>query len=1020
MTRLRIAFATLAVTLGAIVAAPNSQAQTAATPAAGAPAAPGSELQEITVSASAISIAGYEAPTPVTAIGIQQLQSDARTDIGDVIRSMPAFANSPSPENDSYQGLFSAGIQGEDLANLRNLGIQRTLVLFDGQRVPQTNIQGGVDMSTIPASLIERVDSVTGGASATWGSDALAGVVNLIINKNYNGFGANLEYGNNDQSLHQQEKLELTAGTAFGGGAGHIEVAGSWWNVPDPYFVHNVPGWKSQRLVSNPACTNYVGETATCPAGQPTWLRADYVGLATASTGGVITQTGLTPGPSTALNNIGFGPGGTPYQFNPGNVSEGFFSNGGTPNYDKGFIAIDAAPLRNETAFLLTSWKFSDALTASLQLNYGTISTETNSYTADQYGSVPIYSGNPYIPASIQSVLNSGTVQGCPAGGAPGPASTCGFVMGTTNMNNYLGGGGSLGKQTETVSVPVAFVRRTVERGVFTLSGALGSKWSWDAYYMHGQSRMFENALNNADFPNLLNAENAVLVTPANVGTSGVPLGTIACASTLNPALANLGSTPGCQPLNIMGEGVASQGAINYITGPTRNGGDTQTMTLKEDVASAKVQGELPIGLSAGPIAAAAGLVYRREWGETVNCGFNCNNVLYNLGNFAAFGPASYNIKEGSAEINVPLLKDQGVQSLSFDAAARVSDYSTSGTVETYKFGVLSQVTNWVRVRGSYSRDIRAPNLFELFSSALPILGNIPDPNNPANTDAFFGTSIGNRSLQPEVGETKTAGLVFTPIQGMTFSIDWFNILIKGAINEGFGSSTIVAQCKAGDAAFCEQIIFGHYPGGCTGPTITSCQIAGGPTVPVAAILSPPVNSDRQTENGFDFNGDYRMPFGVGALDFSTAMSYITSEDYFSLGINCDIANGIGNDQGVYCAQSGVPKFRGVVSGTYNQGGWLGTISTRMIGAAHLVNFWKTGVDVSNNDIPFYWYFDLRLSYKWDNGLTLYGAIDNVADKIQPVIYNSPNSITIFDQPYRDEIYDGFGRVYRVGLRAKF
>ncbi len=163
----------------------------------------GGELQEVTVSASAISIAGYEAPTPVTAIGIQQLQSDVRTDIGDVIRSLPAFANSPSPENDSYQGLFSAGIQGEDLANLRNLGIQRTLVLFDGQRVVSSNIQGGVDISTIPSSLIERVDNVTGGASATWGSDALAGVVNLIINKNFNGFGVNVGVtSNNDQYRH--------------------------------------------------------------------------------------------------------------------------------------------------------------------------------------------------------------------------------------------------------------------------------------------------------------------------------------------------------------------------------------------------------------------------------------------------------------------------------------------------------------------------------------------------------------------------------------------------------------------------------------------------------------------------------------------------------------------------------------------------------------------------------------------------------------------------------------------------
>ena len=125
--------------------------------------------------------------------------------------------------------------------------------------------------------------------------------------------------------------------------------------------------------------------------------------------------------------------------------------------------------------------------------------------------------------------------------------------MGTTNMNNFLGGGGSLDKQAETVSVPVAFVRRTVERGVFTLNGAIGSKWSWEAYYMHGQSRMHENALNNADFPNLLNAENAVTVTPRMSVRR-------ACRSAPSPAPRPSirrwrmpGRHPGCQPLNIMG-----------------------------------------------------------------------------------------------------------------------------------------------------------------------------------------------------------------------------------------------------------------------------------------------------------------------------------------------------------------------------------------------------------------------------------------------------------------------------------
>jgi iron complex outermembrane recepter protein len=1018
MMRLKVSSISVSLAIATLFAAgqsfaqSNVQAATAAAPAAATPApgtAPGSELQEVTVSASAISIAGYEAPTPVTAVGLAQLQSNAYTDIGDQVRNLPAFAASPSPENSDYTGLVTAGIQGEDLLNLRNLGINRTLVLVDGQRVVLSNIQGGVDVSTFPQSLIERVDTVTGGASATWGSDALAGVVNFILNKNFNGIEANAEYSNNTQYLHAEEKLELTAGTGFDDDRGHVEVSGSWWNIPNPYFTHDVPGWNSPRLVANPACSNYNFESATCPQGQPVWLHGTAVGLATETTGGLISgcQTptvapfnSFNQNPQTiypcGLSNIGFGPQGVPYVFNPGNVSNGFFSNGGTLNDEKGFIGLDGQPIRNETAFFLGSFKISDTLTASLQLNYGTTSTTNNSYTPDQYGGSPgvtIYSGNPYIPPSIQSYM---TANGIPA-----------FNLGTSDDNNFPGGGGSLGSEMNTLGVPIAFVHRIMQRGVFTLDGSIGPKWTWEAYYMHGQSNMYENALNNTDIPNLVEAENVV------TGPGGVPT----CAVNLNPALAIPGASPGCVPLNVMGEGVASQAAINWINGPTRNGLDAQRSTLKEDVASFKAQGELPFGLQGGPIAAAAGALYRAEHGIQINCGVNCTDANYSLMNFASFGPAGYDIKEANAELNIPIVKNMGVQSLSADLAGRVSDYSTSGTVETYKFGVLSQVNDWLRFRASYSYDIRAPDLFELFSSPTPILSNGTDPRLLTSV-TFYGTTEGNANVKPEDGEQKTFGLVFTPVQGMNISIDYYDLLIKNLINEGFGSTEIEALCEAGIATYCEDLMFGHYPGGCTGPTLDTCP----KNEALAAVFSIPLNSDEETTSGLDFNGDYRFPFRAGALDFNSSANYMFDERYVSRlqGIQCDTAGSIGNDLGLYCGGlSGVPKFRGSLAATYTQGGWLVTVQERMIGAAHLYTGWVSGVNVDNNDIPFYWYTDLRASYKFDNGLTVYGAIDDLMDKVMPIVGDTPNSITIFDTPYRDDVYDGYGRVFRVGLRYR-
>jgi iron complex outermembrane recepter protein len=1019
MRTLRLALASVLFVSAASFTAVPVRAQPPPAPGAATAetAAPGSELQEVTVSASAISIAGYEAPTPVTTVGLQQLESDARPDLADELRSLPTFSGSPSAENSDSSNLVSSGITGEDLLNLRNLGVNRTLVLFDGQRVVDSNIQGGVDVSLIPQTLVERVDTVTGGASAVWGSDAVAGVVNFIINKNFNGIQVNLEDSNNWQQDHEQYKAELTAGTSFADGAGHIEVAGNYWDIPNPFWTAQTQGWASQRLVSNPACSNYVGETATCPAGQPAWLHANNVGLAYETAGGVITgplagYTGPFP-----LTNIAFGPGAQEYLFNPGNVTEGFFSNGGTLNDDKGYLNLSGEPIKNETAFALLSWKFSDALSASLQLNYGTTSITNNSYSADQPGAVPIFSGNPFIPSALQAQM---TALGIP-----------GFMLGTSNENNVPGGGESFAQQASTVSIAVNQTRRTLARGVFTLTGNIGSKWTWDAYFMHGQSHMYEAPINNAFYPNLLAAEDVVTVTPAmNAANPSLPIGSPTCALNVPAALLPGGAggavagaanplgaaTAGCQPLNVMGVGAASQGAINYINSVTRAGDDFQSMTLFESVAAAKLQGELPIGLPAGAIAAAAGVVYRSESGITINCGFNCTDVLFNIGNFARFGPASYNIKEENAELNIPMLKNQGVQSLSVDLAARNSEYSTSGSVQTYKFGVLSQLDDWVRVRGSYSYDIRAPDLVELFSNPLAISADLTDPRTLKEITGYTITE-GNRDLQPEDAETRTFGLVLTPVQNLNIAVDWYFILIEGAINEGFPTQTVISQCLAGVAAFCEGLEWGKYPTGCIGPSITSC-----PGLPLGAVITEPVNSDHESISGLDFNGDYRFPFGPGALDFNSTMNYIFEQRYASVGFNCDEANAISYDEGSYCPNStpGVPKFRGTVSATYSQGGWLATLDTRMIGATHLVNEWTNGVNVDDNDIPFYWYFDARLSYKMDNGITFYGAVDNIADKYPPVIAMTDNAISDFEAPYRDDIYDGFGRVFRVGLRAKF
>jgi outer membrane receptor protein involved in Fe transport len=237
-------------------------------------------------------------------------------------------------------------------------------------------------------------------------------------------------------------------------------------------------------------------------------------------------------------------------------------------------------------------------------------------------------------------------------------------------------------------------------------------------------------------------------------------------------------------------------------------------------------------------------------------------------------------------------------------------------------------------------------------------------------------------------------------------------------INQGLSNNQITSLCVQGNAAYSEDLVFGHYPGGCQGPTLNSCPAGE----PLTAIISTTLNSDWETTSGVDFLADYRMPFGPGALDFNVDSNYVFELRYSSLGTTCDSMNGLEFDQYIYpaCTAGGVPKFRGTVAVSYAQGAWLGSVQARGIGAAHLVSNWTSGLQVDNNDIPFQTYVDLRLSYKFDNGVSLYGAVDNAFDRWQPVVPFSANSATAYEAPFRDDIYDGFGRVWRVGVRAKF
>lgn len=938
----------------------------AATPAAaGAAAAAGGEgaPDSIVVTASRLAVSGYAQPTPVTVISAETLERDAKPSIGDQIRQLPANLGGSSPFTQG-SGVIAAGTAGLDTVNLRGLGTSRTLVLFDGQRVMQAIVTGQVDIGLLPSMLVERVDVVTAGASAAWGSDAVAGVVNLVLNKKFNGISASVDYGNTTLLDQQTYKTQFAAGTDFAGGKGHVIVASTFTDSPDIVFGGQRSWDHYTQLLPNPAYT--------ATNNQPKYIHVDNVGLSQATTGGLITA-----GP---LKGTYFtGPNATPQTFNYGITSGPVTGEGSEETFNASLDNLSVA-FRTTTFFGYTSYDLTDRLKASIQFNWGGTHSVNNSVPNTAFGNLTIPIDNAYLPASTRALMM-----------ADGLSS---ITLGNTFLNNLQPSnhGYSVRQLDDTIGVPVGAIDRDQLRMVFTLNGDLGDgwfgkDWNWSVYYQLGRSHMYQTTLNNDIKANLTNAIDAVFAPAGN--TLGVAAGTIVCRSSLT----HPGN--GCVPLDVFGIGTASEAAIRYVN--VTPGQNYQDQNFQQDVEAGSMQGTLPIGLPAGPIAAALGVEHRTEAGTTV-VDPGAQAVQYALGNFSAFS-GSYDVTEGFLEAGVPLLKDGLVESLDFNAAGRVTNYSTSGTVETWKTGLTSQLTDSVRIRGVVSRDIRAPNLSELFSTGVPSTNSAVDPHTGQNV-FIYTVAGGNPNLRPEVGKTYSAGLVLTPsaIPRLSLSADYYNIDLSNAI-VSIGASTVLANCNAGQTAFCSQLVF------------------NGPNGALSAINTYPVNVASYKTSGLDFQADYTHPLFQGNLSLRLFGNYMLTETQVQFGTTVNYDGAIGDNSPV----QGFPQLRFTTSATYAQGPFAFTVQERVIGPAVLVDGW-TSKDVDNNNIPAVSYLDLRMSYEINGAIQLYATMDNILDKAPPNVAVTPTlgSAAYYTTATRPDIYDVIGRSFRLGVRARF
>lgn len=924
-------------------------------------APPPSDVPDIVVTASRVTRSGFTAPTPTTVVSDVDIQRAGQATVFDYLATLPGLNGNTTTA--TYGTGQSAATGGVSALNLRGLGTNRTLALLDGQRIVGALSTGVVDAQALPQGLIKRVDVVTGGASASWGSDAVAGVINYVLDHNFTGFKAEVSAGQTNYKDDKQFGVTLTAGTPFASGRGHFEISGEYHNNEGVPQGNGGRTWDDQTKILQRSI-------AGTPAGAPQYIVAPNVSYYQMQPGGVIIG-----GP---LQNIAFGPGGAPYNIVIGSPSAAPYASGGTVSNLASNANLDA-PLRRKTIYARLSFDVTPDVNVWTTFNYGAVHTSAHSFPGFyKPGNITIQCDNAFLPASIST------------------------ACATNNITSFR-----LGTWNKDFPDIVGINDRNQTRYAAGADGRLdlfGKSWDWHAYAAHGQTSI-ENQLINEPLNNLYS-----LAIDAVRG----PNGTIVCRSALTA-----GNT-GCVPLNVIGTEVANPQAISAILGTA-----WLKTKLRQKSASVSFSGE-PLSNWAGPISLAGGVDWReesiRQAADIYSTG-NGGNPLLNAagnnwftGNFHPFA-GRYHVLEGFLETVVPVVDSEALGKANLTLAARFTDYSTSGYVTTWKIG-----GSWdtpfagIRLRGTRSRDIRAPNLSELFTAAQSFTGQVAVAGQTFNV---FQTSTGNRNLKPEVANTTNAGIVWQPkfLPGFSASFDYYRINLKGAI----GSITAqqeVDLCVQGDQSLCSLITF---------------NAANQPT----ALTLAPVNLASIKTNGFDIEASYRSSLSrfmniPGAIDLRVLATHVSDYTVRSGILNAPDQQMVGNYGGTV---SPIAAWRVQASQTYSNDSWSFTFSQRYVSPGVINTLYVecttncplptiNNPTINDNHVDGAFLLDIGGSYniKRSSGTTLgqlFFKINNLTNVDPPKIPQG-GGLAFLARAYSPALIDSLGRVYRVGFRVSF
>ena len=980
--RLKLRVALLATAICAVPAMAQAQ------DGAAEPEAAQEQAGEIVVTGSRISRRDVEAPTPTKVLGAEVLEARGSSSIGDFLGEVPSFRNTQGPQTNTAATLGT----GQFSADLRALGVIRTLTLVDSRRFVPSAATGQVDLNLVPQILGDRIDVVTGGASAAYGSDAVSGVVNVLLNKRLEGIKGEASMGISDRGDARETRAALAFGAPFADGRGHIVIGGEYVKskgVTDPFA--------RESFAEQPGLISYVG---TRPAGVPSRVYERGVTFINMAYGGLITgvNADLNAGNGAdVLRGIQFGPGGAPTAFNYGNFAN--YGAGSTlaSNFtggNKGLYPQDGwtliVPTTRRVAFGHVDYEVTDNLNVFVEASYGRSGGYGNSPPVrDQGAAATILRDNAFLHSSIRDIMVANSITS--------------FTLGRP-YNDF----GPIKRANEN----------TTERFVGGFDYDFGGGWKLDGYYQYGRNVLTANVSNLRIENNFRFATDAVRVGGQVVCAATQANGTVtATGEVLNRFNS---AAAGCVPINLFGQGSPSAAAIDYVTGDIFN-----QITTKQQVAALTAQGEL-FKLPGGPLAVAFGGEWRKEEATAISDvisqanGFNYSNPKPYSG--------GYDVKEVFAEVVAPLLRDVSfAHHLELNGAIRYTDYSTSGGVTTWKLGAIYAPFPDLRFRATRSRDIRAPNNSDLYATTAS-LAQLRNPWSGVTTQ-ISTVNQPSPTLKPEEADTWTVGAVFTPtfIRGLTLSADYYDIDIGGAI-ASYSAQSILDNCFAetGTPFFC-NFVNRTGTGGATQVNSVSVQLLN-----IAGIRT----------RGLDLAATYRTRIGSGELTLRGMASYVKDLIFDdgtgaaprfnsagviqSLGGRIDRAGSVGGTAftaGQQLSATNTPSWTATGSVTWSQdpvtinlqGRYIGggKFDATLVGPGDEYYDPASPISIGNNRVESRFYLDLSTQFDvikdGKRKLQFYFNVNNLLDKEPP-----------FPVVAIAGMYDRIGRYYRAGFRFSY